>query len=238
MNKQAPGNILRRMLPAAQPRPTGEEPRREIEARWPVTGALLIVVLLYASLPDRLTFGPPWLAPIVEFVLLVPLLLTQPHWHPQAGWRWQRVVAVTLIGVINVSNLASLVLLVDTLLHGFKATGAELILEAAKIWLTNIVVFALWYWELDRGGPRARHSEQAGPPDFLFPQMTSPEVAPAHWMPIFVDYFYVAFTNATAFSPTDTLPLTPPAKLLMSAQSLISLLTLALVAARAVNILT
>jgi hypothetical protein len=166
-------------------------------------------------------------------------VFTEPYWHPAAGRRWQRLVSILLVGVIQISNLVSLVLLVDTLLHGAsKATGEALILEAGKIWLTNILVFGFWYWEMDRGGPGLRHQHTAHSPDFLFAQMTAPSVAPAEWLPSFPDYVYLAFTNATAFSPTDTLPLTTRAKSLMLAQALISLLTIALVAARAVNILS
>ena len=110
-------------------------------------------------------------------------------------------------------------------------------MTAIQIWLTNVIVFGLWYWELDRGGPGARCRENHREPDFLFPQMSTPAAAPPSWAPRFLDYLYVAFTNATAFSPTDTLPLTAWAKVLMAIQSLASLLTVALVAARAVNIL-
>jgi len=231
--------LLRRVAgrPAAPGEP--EDPHHYIEARWPVMVAIVAAVALYATLPDRLTFGPSWLAPAIELALLVPLVLNEPHWHPDAGWPWQRIVAILLVGIINLSNLASLALLVDSLLTpgAIKASGTELIVQAGQIWLTNILVFGLWYWELDRGGPRARHWREARPPDFLFPQMSSPDLAPPGWMPTFVDYLYVAFTSATAFSPTDTLPLSPNAKLLMGIQSLISLLTIALVAARAVNIL-
>ncbi|MBV9547646.1 MAG: hypothetical protein JOY61_25010, partial [Chloroflexi bacterium] len=109
--------------------------------------------------------------------------------------------------------------------------------SAMQIWLTNVIVFGLWYWELDRGGPSARVRADHREPDFLFPQMITPAVAPADWYPRFWDYLYVAFTNATAFSPTDTMPLTVVAKSLMTIQSIVSLLTVALVAARAVNIL-
>ncbi len=226
---------LLRQVPGNPP----EDPAHYIEARWPITLAIVTAVGLYATLPERLTFGPTWLPPVIVLALLLPLLLTEPHWHPSAGWPWQRVISTLLVGVIQLANLLSLVLLIDSLLRGVaKTTGEQLIVEAGKIWLTNILVFGLWYWELDRGGPRARHWRTPRPPDFLFPQMTSPDLAPSGWMPTFVDYLYVAFTSATAFSPTDTLPLTPPAKLLMGIQSLISLLTLALVAARAVNILT
>jgi len=220
-----------------RPPPPPHDATHFVEAHWPVATAVVATVVLYGSLPNRLTLGPPWLFPLLEIVLLVPLLLTEPHWHPGGGWPWQRLISLALVGLINASNLVSLVLLVDTLLNGGKTTGAQLIIEAGKIWFTNILVFALWYWQMDRGGPRARHWREPAAPDFLFPQMSTPGAAPAQWMPTFVDYLYVAFTNATAFSPTDALPLTPGAKLLMAAQALISLLTVALVGARAVNIL-
>ena len=128
-------------------------------------------------------------------------------------------------------------MLIRGLLQGSKAEASQLVFSAIQIWLTNVIVFGLWYWELDRGGPSARCTPEHREPDFLFPQMATPSIAPDGWFPHFVDYLYVAFTNATAFSPTDTLPLTVWAKGLMTVQSLASLLTVALVAARAVNIL-
>ena len=232
--------------PPAGDQDTAKEPplegsTRRPEARWPIVVAVVAAGALYASLQAKLILGPPWLVPLVETILLVPLLVTEPHWHKDRGWNWQRVLSIALVGAINVANLVSLMLLINLLLTGRKedGLGAQVIGEAMKVWLCNTLVFALWYWEFDRGGPRSRHWE-AGKrtPDFLFPQMTTPRIAPPHWMPTFVDYFYVSFTNSTAFSPTDTLPLTPWAKMLMLVQSLISLLTVALVAARAVNILS
>jgi hypothetical protein len=116
--------------------------------------------------------------------------------------------------------------------------GRELIVASVGIWLTNVIVFGLWYWELDRGGPYARHREDHPEPDFLFPQMCTPGAGRPDWAPGFTDYLYVSLTNATAFSPTDTMPLTPMAKLLMGGQAIASLLTVAVVASRAVNILS
>jgi hypothetical protein len=140
---------------------------------------------------------------------------------------------------VNIANVASLVLLVKGLLTGTATGGATVLIFAAmQIWLTNVIVFGLWYWELDRGGPSDRCSEYHREPDFLFPQMTTPASAPRSWSPWFIDYLYVAFTNATAFSPTDTMPLTPWSKFLMTIQALTSLLTVVLVAARAVNVLS
>ena len=129
-------------------------------------------------------------------------------------------------------------MLVQSLLNGSKATGKLLLLSALNIWFTNVIVYALWYWELDQGGPHERGLADCPRPDFLFPQMTAKEFSPPDWSPGFVDYLFVSFTNATAFSPTDTLPLTPAVKVLMMVQAMTSLLTVALVASRAVNILT
>ena len=123
------------------------------------------------------------------------------------------------------------------LLNGGKENGHQLILSGIVLWCTNVLLFGLWYWEIDRGGPPARAKGEPDRADFLFPQMTDPKWAPANWMPKLIDYLYVSLTNATAFSPTDTMPLTPTAKWLMSAQSLVSLVTIGLVVARAVNIL-
>jgi len=148
------------------------------------------------------------------------------------------LAAIVLIVLINVSNVVSLVELVDKLLFGTKAGGRALIIASVPIWLTNVIVFGLWYWELDRGGPACRLQPDHPRPDFLFPQMTAPGATSEPWSPTFLDYLYTSFTNATAFSPTDTMPLTPWAKLLMMVQSLASLLLVALVISRAVNILS
>lgn len=160
-------------------RPPDDPPDGEhfIEPRWPVVVGVLVAGGLSFTLPERLTFGPSWLAPLIEAALLLPLVLTPPHWHPEHGRSWQRRLSIVLFGVINLTNLLSLILLVQSLLQGSKASGAELILEAMKIWLTNLLVFGFWYWELDRGGPRARHWREVQGPDFLFPQMSTPEVA-------------------------------------------------------------
>jgi hypothetical protein len=147
-------------------------------------------------------------------------------------------VGILLIAIVNAANIGSLVLLVHTLLTpGNKENGWGLLVSASAIWITNILVFGLWYWELDRGGPQQRLLAHKRDADFMFPQMIAPSCAPIGWLPSFADYLYVAFTNATAFSPTDTMPLSTMAKTLMTIEALISLLTVLLVAARAVNIL-
>lgn len=148
-----------------------------------------------------------------------------------------RVVSTSVIALLNLANVVSVALLVDHLLYGGITRGRPLLYGAVSVWLTNIIVFGLWFWELDRGGPVARARTNERHPDFQFPQMVTPEVAQPDWAPGFIDYLYVAFTNAAAFSPTDTMPLTRASKALMSAESLVSIVTVGIVAARAVNIL-
>ena len=144
---------------------------------------------------------------------------------------------MVLIAIVSALNMVALVLLCHYLLHGGKAGGRELIGSGIVLWVTNVLLFALWYWQLDRGGPIARFSDNERQPDFLFVQMTEREYAAPNWKPGLVDYLYTSFTNATAFSPTDTMPLTVAAKCLMSAQAVTALVTIGLVVARAVNIL-
>lgn len=216
--------------------------RSQHENLWPARAAILATMALYISLPDRLTIGPTWLPPALEATLLVALTVLAPVRHTREMMA-QRLLAFGLTALINLSNIGSLVLLIAALLHkGVAMTGAALngqilLLASLQIWLTNILVFALWYWELDRGGPIDRRMAHHREPDFLFTQMSNPGCATTDWTPHFLDYLYLSFTNATAFSPTDTLPLTPWAKMLMLVQAMASLLTVALVAARAVNIL-
>jgi uncharacterized membrane protein len=208
----------------------------------PFWGPQLVVaaaILLDLALPHKLTVGPTWLLPAVEGLLLIGLVSASPHPAMRHSTR-RRSVAIALIGLVSAVNIVSLVLLCHELLLGTKTTtnGHRLILSGVVLWSTNVLLFGLWYWELDRGGPLERAGSPDALPDFLFPQMTEPRHAPKGWMPGLVDYLYTSFTNATAFSPTDTMPLTPIAKWLMAAQSLASLTTIGLVVARAVNILS
>ncbi|MGH2443155.1 MAG: hypothetical protein ACRDFX_08335 [Chloroflexota bacterium] len=211
------------------------------ELRWPASLALVVASGLYVALPDTLIYGPKidrWIVPALELLLILPLEFSQTHAHHYVHEsRWRRYLSLGLIGLVNAANLGSLVLLVQHLVQAKVISGKDLIFSAILIWLTNMIIFGLWYWEIDRGGPARRCAESHREPDFLFPQMVTPEAAPPGWAPDFVDYLYVSFTNATAFSPTDTMPLTNLAKTLMMIQSLASLLTIALVASRAVNIL-
>lgn len=218
---------------------------------WMARSTVLVIVGLQLWLGGPVAVGPVWLAPAIEVVLLAPLSIATAwaqdlaikathdhHWHLIARRRrLVRRLAVVLTAVITAINSLSLIKVTHALLVGHAATnGVALLLDAVKIWVINIAAFALWYWTLDRGGPAARGLTHLCRADFLFIQSTMHD-ADENWSPGFVDYLFLAFTNATAFSPTDTMPLSGRAKLLMMAQAGISLLTIALVAARAVNIL-
>ncbi len=189
------------------------------------------------ALPTRVANRPRWVLPGLAVVLLIGVFVAKST-QSQARSRWLRIVSLSLIAVMSLSNAASAGRLIVDLVRGEGIHDpAQLLLTGAAIWAANVIVFGLWYWEFDRGGPVARAAGDRPYPDLLFPQMTSPELAPADWEPGFIDYLYVSFTNATAFSPTDVMPMTRWAKLTMLAQSAISIVTVALVIARAVNIL-
>jgi hypothetical protein len=201
------------------------------DPNWAPQAIVAAAILLDVSLPEKLTIGPTWLLPAAEGLLLGVLLMFSRH--PNTHLR--RQIGIALIALVSAVNLFSLIELCHYLLKGGKTGGHQLILAGSVLWVTNVLLFGLWYWLLDRGGPLDRDS---GRPDFLFPQMDKREFAPPGWVPGLIDYLYVSFTNATAFSPTDTMPLTAAAKLLMAVQSLASLVTVGLVVARAVNILS
>ena len=207
------------------------------ENRLPVVAAVLVAVVLQLTLPRRLSLPPRELLPVLEVLLLIALTIANPirleRHHPLL-----RVASTALVVLITVANAASAALLADRLISGHAGEDPGALLRAGgSIYATNIIAFGLWYWQYDRGGPAARQQGAQPHGDFLFPQMATPEHAPAHWEPAFVDYLYLSFTNATAFSPTDTLPLSRWAKSLMAVQSAVALVTVALVVARAVNIL-
>jgi uncharacterized membrane protein len=199
---------------------------------------VLIAIAIDFALPDRLTPGPVWLLPGIEALLLVGLVAITPHPRLRHS-RLRRRFAVGLTAFVSAVNVVSLCLLVHLLLRGHIANnGHALILAGAGLWVTNVLLFGLWYWELDRGGPLATGSDADAHPDFLFPQMTDDRFCPPDWRPQLVDYLYLSFTNAAAFSPTDTMPLTRAAKALMALQALVALITIALVVSRAVNVLS
>ncbi len=209
------------------------------ERRWPMASAVIAAIVLTVLLPNEVRAGPRWLLPGVEGLLLVALILGDPGRisRRSAGLR---LFSICLVGVLAFDALWSTVRLVDELIQGGAITqSAEELLQAgAVVWISNNLAFALLYWELDGGGPAARLWHPRRFPDLAFPQELSPGIAPEGWKPQFFDYLYLAVTNATAFSPTDVMPLAGWAKCAMAVQALISLTVLGLVVARAINVLS
>jgi hypothetical protein len=207
------------------------------ENRLPVTLAVAAAVVLQSTIGDKYGLRPTWLVPVLELALLVVLTIINPIRLTRAT-RLGRYASFAVVIAITIDNAVSAGLLDHDILIA-KASGDAigLLSSGAAIYLTNIIAFGVWYWELDRGGPIARSTASTPYPDFLFPQMSSPELAPPHWHPQFLDYLYVSFTNVMAFSPTDTMPMSRWAKMLMAVQSAVALSTVALVIARAVNVL-
>jgi hypothetical protein len=207
------------------------------EPLWHGQLAVVAAIVLQIALPDRYLVAPRYVVILLEIILLIALVITSPKDVIFKSIA-RRFNAVVLIALISFANIFALLQVAQQLLGGGRAaTGSELILISLNIYITNIIIFGLWYWEIDGGGPGTRLGVHPREHDFLFPQMTSSDVSPQNWRPSFVDYLYVSSTNATAFSPTDTMPMTHRAKLLMGVQAIVSLVTVALVAARAVNIL-
>jgi len=233
------------------------------ETYWPAYVALAVAIGLHLWLPSAFDLGPPWLLTSLEALLLVALVAGRylvPTRRQVPTMFVLRQLTIVLVALVTFDNVVSLGLLIRELLRGLQTDGRTLVLSAITIWLTNVIAFAVWYWEFDGGGPIPRRIDPEGRRDFLFPQMQLGQdeqeqaihdsemnsLGQEHshrppkyigWLPTFIDYFYVSFTNSTAFSPTDTMPLTALAKMLMMVQSAAALLTVALLAARAVNIL-
>lgn len=227
-----------------KPGTSGDEPgtpgrRARLERHDPFWAPQLLIagaIALDFGLPKRLAIGPVWLLPGLEALVLIGLLAASPNPRLRHS-ALRRHAAITLIALVSAVNAVSVFLLCHELLHSRIHNGRQLIFSGILLWATNVLLFGLWYWEIDGGGPLHRATHPEMPPDFLFPQMSDPRYAPSDWHPGLTDYLYVSFTNATAFSPTDTMPLTHSAKWLMSAQSFTALVTVGIVVARAVNIL-
>ncbi len=222
---------VRKFVPAWRRRTRGEP-------RWHVVLAITVAIVLQGPLPGRLVlFRPTWLLPMLEGAVFVLITVLNPHRIDRES-KVLRILSLSGATLISLANAWSAANLVYGLIQGTEGNSAGPLLgSGAVIWLTNVIVFGLWYWEFDRGGPAARANATRMYPDFLFAQMTSPHLAPPDWEPAFSDYLYLSFTNAAAFSPTDVLPLSRWAKMAMTTQAAISIVTVALVVARAVNIL-
>lgn len=212
-----------------------------VESRWPIALAVSVFVGITVALrvlqPHRETLGPRWLVPGIEIAMLVMLVVADPT-RVAGRRRWLRRVSIALVVSLAAVVLVSTVVLITDLIEGGSVTksAGSLLASGALIWLGNCLIFGLLYWQLDSGGPFARFRREHEFPDFAFTQQQSPELAPAGWRPLYVDYLILGVTTSTAFSPTDVLPMSAWAKLMMALQSMISLVVVGLVIARAVNV--
>lgn len=217
----------------------------ELESRWEAAPAVAVVIALQVLLAVAsrqqdwqlwIFSWWVWLVPVApEVLLLVPLAWQRRRRELEQQGR-RRAVSIGLIGTVSAANFVLLTAVIASLIRGNETSGSQLLLKGIAVWTTNVIAFGLWFWEFDRGGPVSRLRPEPPLPDFLFPQLDDKELAPRGWRPELVDYLYVSYTNSIAFSPTDVMPLSRWAKLLMLAESSLSSITVLLVAARAVNI--
>jgi uncharacterized membrane protein len=214
-----------------------ESTRTAAEPRWPMATAVLAATILFVGTPHRGRIPGWWAGPLLQLVLLGVLIAQDPGRIDRRSPALQRLM-VALLVVMTVGTATSVTVLAVDILAGVEGVTATVLLgRGAAIWFENVILFSLWYWQFDRGGPAERAAGTAVPPSFAFPENATPELAPAGWRPAYPDYLYLAYTNATAFSPTDTLPVRRWAKLTMMVQSTLSLVIAILVLARAINIL-
>lgn len=232
-------------VPESIPMSRSDNDRRGL-VRAPAAAAALVAAATYGLLPDTLIVGPRFVVPCLELTLIAAVMVTNPHRSDRHSRR-SRYLSLALIVLIALTNLVSLVLLIGQLIASSTSHGRLLLLAAGQVWVTNVIVFAAAYWELDRGGPVARtrtDRQRLAQADFRFTQDedadTAPEVAAgsslrSDWVPSFIDYLYVSLTNSSVFSPTDTMPLSPRAKLLMGVEATAALVTSVLVIAKGVS---
>lgn len=215
------------------------------ERRWPMAVAVLAAIALQVATPRRGRLGVWWLFPVLELVLLIVIIVQDPRRIDEPSRR-ARITTIALIALMTVVTMGGVYVLIYDILTGHlpswvssheSLNATNLLGRGAALWVTNVIVFSLWFWEFDRGGPVARASGRDVPATFAFPENATPELVPGEWIPRYPDYLYLAFTNATAFSPTDTLPVRTWAKMTMMAQSALSLVIAILVVARAINVL-
>jgi hypothetical protein len=223
------GFLLPMTVPTKAPR---------IEPRWPVVLTVLAVVCLLAVLPERIRLLPIWLSYVVAIAVIAPMAAVTLTTAKARWLRIERIITLLFFVVVGVGTLTGLAYLIHTMVHrSAETTGLQLLTSSIAFWVINVLIFSLLYWQIDRGGPEARVNNAGAKPDWLFPQASSSENVPPNWRPLFVDYLFLGFSTATAFSTTDALPLTSRAKMLMMGESSISLVTIVVVASRAINIL-
>ncbi len=214
----------------------GQAPR--IEPRWPVILTVLAVVCLLAVLPGRVRLLPIWLSYVIAIGVSAPMAAVTLT-AAKARWlRIERVITLLFFMLAGVGTLMGLGYLIHAMVRrSEEISGLQLLTSSIAFWVINVLIFSLLYWQIDRGGPENRLNNAGMKPDWLFPQVGAPKDVPRNWRPMFVDYLFLGFTTATAFSPTDALPVTSRAKMLMMFEGTISLVTIVVVASRAINIL-
>ena len=209
-----------------------------IEPRWPVVLAILAAILMVVLLPERVVLFPVWFPYVIGIALILPMVAVGLSAEKARWLRVERTIMLLFIVAMGVGTLANLASLIRAMVRrSGEVGGLQLLASSIVVWVSNVLIFSLLYWRIDRGGPEARANNAGTRPDWLFPQAGAPEDAPPDWRPTFVDYLFLGFSTATAFSPTDALPMTSRAKMLMMLESTMSLGTIVVVASRAINIL-
>jgi hypothetical protein len=217
-----------------------EEPAHplRVETRWPVAFAVLAVTLLLTMLPDRVRVAPVWAPYVLAIALIVPMAAIMLTSAPERWFRIERTITLIFFLVAGSGVIADLTLLIAEMVRrSGEISGIQLLTSSVAMWVLNVLTFSLLYWQIDRGGPEARANKASPRPDWLFPQEGAPQDVPPDWRPTFVDYLFLGYSTATAFSTTDVMPLTSRAKMLMMLESTISLATIVAVMSRAINIL-
>jgi hypothetical protein len=209
-----------------------------VEPRWPVVLAILAAILMVVLLPERVVLFPAWFPYVIGIALILPMVAVGLSAEKARWLRVERTIMLLFIVAMGVGTLANLASLIRAMVRrSGEVGGLQLLASSIVVWVSNVLIFSLLYWRIDRGGPEARANNAGTRPDWLFPQAGAPEDAPPDWRPTFVDYLFLGFSTATAFSPTDALPMTSRAKMLMMLESTMSLGTIVVVASRAINIL-
>ncbi len=220
-------------MPATQP-----DQKLRFEPRWPVGFAIAAVLGLLAALPGRIRLFPGWIPYVLAIIVLTPIVGTALAARKERWLHAERMITLLFCSVTLAGTFANIANLIGLMLNRpGEVSGLQLLASSIAVWISNVLLFSLVYWQMDRGGPGPRDADEGRRPDWQFPQTGAPEDAPLDWRPSFVDYLFLGFSTATAFSPTDALPLTSRAKLLMMLESSLSLATIVIVASRAINIL-